>query len=374
MHGERCSVIKDVTAQPTSPAAWEAARKAESAKAVADGGRPLMRIGSAPVPHSSWGRPVDVVFVKDGVLYRDSHYGSLHVETAEHLQSVDELRVVVFADQGALRLAVKTLENAGAQQAARAIPYLVRQGYTSSFVCLTTSLAVRWWDPFRGKGLLQQWAKAMGASGASTPQTVRHLYALLASGELPSVSVDAAAGKLAQVAKLPGLANQFKAYDLARALSEQWAAMLRRDPNLLGRYLLSGEVVRCDPLRFGGGLILGRLSTPCKLRSGSSGKVLVFDNNGLEVAVDLKRFLAHDDHGNEGLFAELRVGKWGRGADTLLRSWQMGGSWLLTEAPMAPRSSHRRAMWLVGKRSVPAADTTGTSVREAPVDVVLAGS
>jgi len=352
------------------PAAWEASQRAESAKAVAAGGRPLLRMVTSPVPPITQGRMLDVFRAHGEKLFRSVHGGLERQETAPGLlPSTGEDRVLVFVDQAAVDQASRLLLRDGQDHAALALPYLVRQGYSSPFVCLTTALAVRWWDPFGRHGSLHQWAKALGAGAGDDYTLARRLYSLLASGEAVHELLDPVAQRLARAAVQPSLSSQFKAYDLARALSEHWGAISRRDPNLAEKYLLSGEVVKCKPLRFGGGLILGQLSVPCKLRTG---KVLVYNQQGLEAKVDLVRFVGHDNNGNEGFFAELKVGKWGKVAETLLRSWQAGDDWSLTAAPMAPWASAQRAMWLVGKKSLPG---DGKRLeRDVPVDVILAGS
>ena len=353
------------------PRAWEASQKAKSAKAVAAGGRPLLRMATSPVPHVSWGRPVDIVRAHDGKLFRSVHEGGVRRETATGLLAgANESRVVVFVDQEAVALASDLLLRDNQAQAAQALPYLVRQGYAARYVCLTTALATRWWAPFDGRGSLSQWGKALGVTSGDDYTMARRLYNLLASGLSVPEQLDSTADRLVRTAVLPSLPNQFKAYDLAGALSEHWGAVSRRDPHLAEKYILAGEVVQCKPLRFGGGLILGQVSTPCKLRTG--GKVLVYGPQGLEAQVDLVRFVGHDDQGNEGFFAELRVGKWGKTAEILLRSWQAGATWHLTAAPMTPRTSAQRAMWLVGKKSLPGDGERPE--REVPVDVVLAGS
>jgi len=360
-----------VSAEPPkhkSPAAWEAFRKAESAKSVAAGGRPIERMATSPVPHMSWGRRVDVLRAYEGQLMRSSWGGSLHKETGATLLGTHDDQVMLFVDQAAVDLAARLLANEGQHQAAAALPYLVRQGYACRYVCLLSSLCVRWWDPFDRRGSLQQWAKALGVCPGDDFSVARRVYSLLSSGLAAPDEVDSAARKLAAAAVKSSLPSQFKAYDFSRALSELWGALSRRDPNLEEKYRLSGEVVRCQPLRFGGGLILGQLSVPCKLRTGT---VIVYAQD-LEVNAELVRFLGRDDQGNEGLFCELSIGKWGWKSEALLRSWQAGGTWSLTASPYTARPSAQRAMWLTKKRSLPAA--SATIEREVPVDVVLAGS
>lgn len=325
---------------------------------------------TSPVPDLAYGRAVDVVRANSGKLFRSTHEGHVRQETsASLLPAQNEGRVVVFIDREAVDLASRMLLLDGQDQAALALPYLVRQGYSARYVCLTTALATRWWDPFNRHGSFRQWAKALGVVSGNDYDAARRLYRLLAKGNAAPALLDSAADKLARVATEKSLAKQFKAYNLARILSEHWGVVSRRDPLLMEKYILAGEVVRCKPLRFGGGLILAKVSEPCKLRTGT---VVVYGPNDLGVQVKLDRYTGHDDHGNEGFFAELNAGKKGRAFEMLLRSWQDGATWYLTGAPVIASNSDQRAMWLVGKKSLPGDGERPE--REVPVDVVLAGS
>jgi hypothetical protein len=357
-------------------AAWDAARKAESAKAVEDGRPPLERMSTPPVPHLSLGHPVTLFVAQDGKLYCAAHAAP---GRPPRLARADDMPLsglgdmCVFADEAALAAGVRLLRASGNERAARAVPYLARQGFCSYYVCLTTALATRFWSPFSGQATLGQWGKAFRVGGGpgvgAMMATARNLYEILASGQEPLTNVLQAADMLASCALRPG--QQFLAYDASRSLSEQWGAICRRDPALAERAMLSGEVVRFElPLRFGGGLVTGRVSAPCRLRTGS---VLVHNHDGLEAVAELKGFLSHDDLGNEGLFARLQVPSRGPNFERLLESWLNGDKWLLTAWPRTSRpvGNKGRAMWLTGRR---VADKPDAVEREAPVDVLLAGS
>lgn len=360
--------------QALSASSWEADLRARSAKAVGMGGKPLVRMGVSPVPNAA---RVRVVWLEGGHLssaIADSTATAVATASAPtaRVTTADLLSegVIVFVDEEALKISAKLLRDNGQTLASRAVVYLSRQGYTNKFVCLTRALSTRWWSPFPGTGTFWQWAGAMGLHGKDVPACAHALYTMIAKGDEAPPAVQRAAANLSKNALLPYVSAQYRAYDAARSLFEEWGSVCRQEPGLLGKYLASGEVVRCQlPHRLNGGMLACPVSTPGKLRRGN---VRLFNHSGLGIVVDLVGFSIGD---NDEIIAVLHTGpRKGKDLDRLVESWQDGDEWLLTSAPMSGMPASERALWLLRKGAAPEISIEHPIQRDVPVDVILAGS
>lgn len=269
---------------PASARPSEEELVAESARLVAAGGTPLQRMVAPTLSFDNAGEALVYLEGKRLVMVRTALVGGIsETLTSDIASQVAEWRNgVVFADRAALNATTKALGDSPAgRRKARVTSYLCRLPLNGQYAVLTEALARRFVAPGPA-GVLSTWRGAFHLEGVPTPELLVSLSTCAASGETPVIP-DALSrlrghGKSAAFQLSKGMSEAIGAYRTITRHGDLWSAVEHADPLLRESYLRIGDTVAVEPFKMLGGIVEARVSTPFKIRPGSS--VLVWSDGG----------------------------------------------------------------------------------------------
>jgi hypothetical protein len=365
---------------PESARTSEEALVAESARRVAAGGTPLERM-VAPSLYFDGAGEVFVQLTQGKLVLRTvSMLGELGDTITSNVanQIVDRRNGVIFVDRAALNAAMKALaaDSPNGQRRARVIAYLCRLPLNSKYAVLTDTLAQRFVAPGPATSL-STWRDAFHLEGVGDFELLVRLAQRAASGETPvipdAISRLRSYGNSCAFSLFKGRSESIAAYKSITRHGDLWAAVEHTDPILQAHYLRSGDTIAAMPFKMLGGLVEARVSTPFKIRPGSS--VLVWkDGRGLPATMVELGF----DPETESLTARFTTPATGKrrhnGYDMLFdalgyRGHGTGETFYVTTEPFAGSETPG------GKHNMHGSWSAGRSVtRELPLFVSLAAA
>ena len=348
----------------------EADLVAASARRVAAGERPLQRMEAPTLPFDGAGEAFVSLTGKALTVTTLSVIGTVaDTKPLESISQVMDWRSgVIFAERAAL---AATLKAFASSHKVRTIAYLCRLPVNGRHAVLTDTLAMRFVAP-GPPASLETWRTAFGLGRLPLPELLVRLAREAAAGEttvLPGAVADLRRyGKEAAFHLSKGRAEAIRAYKAITRHADLWAAVQHADPLLRETYLRSGDTVTATPFKMLGGLVECHVSTPFKIRPGSSVVVWRDGERGLPATLVDLGF----DPGTETLTAKLARPSTGKrrrnGYDQLFDALNSGESFYLTTQPFAgtaaPGGGRRQGSWTFG-RSV---------TRELPLFVSLAAA
>lgn len=362
------AAIKGVmdTHTPTSPAQYDASHTKASLEHVAAGGAPIARMGSATlttllpscVTLAHVGRGVRMVRIGEEIvdpkIVELAHVGTL---TAEHLATLlsTSLVDVLFVDRGAVSAATRTLASSpdkNIARLARIVTYLAKCPVVNQCAVLTSALATKFWAPEPKKSDdIGAWASWFKVGDTTNPLTaVPDLVGLATTGVPPLFDpLFRAQSGAATAALLRGRAGSTDAFVAISHLMDTWRSIENIDPILCQRSVLTGEAARIVPLERSGSNVIATISTPLKLRPGST--VLLFEPG--VTTQELPVVLASLDFDSDAgmllaRFGSTRLDPFSKrqarrnGFDVLLGRESIGKEFLIAAKPYVPRSASFR--------------------------------
>jgi len=384
------------TSRPLSGiAAFDAEHHQLSAEQVATGGHPLMRM-SAPTLTTTPEAMVVIGAGRSGAVRciaktpdLPSTHPMLHVPVSQNLtaQTLADLFTttglvdVVIADRITVRAVVGILAkdtNPKSKWLSKIIGYLARRPAINQCAVLTDALAEKFWCPAGSNADdLRMWGQALGMT-ASRYGGVRELIAACTDG-VPSVVVGRSnlrnSSSDVTSAMLRGNKARVDAFDALGTHEGMWAALQGSDPVLYRRGLRTGSTVALTIADNMSSHLTCSVSTPCKLRTGST--VVAFTTNGTVFQVRLERM--DFDPATEQLQVVLGPGTGTKilGSGGLRNQWTMmcqypvgSDGFCAITAPFMGRSSSRFA----GAQRFGPAVAARRPNRSVPLDVALAAA
>ena len=180
---------------------------------------------------------------------------------------------VVFADRAALSATLKALGTSERPHRSRAISYVCRLPVNGQHAVLTDALAMRFVAPGPPSSL-ETWRAAFRLEGLPTTELLVRLATEAAAGEstvFPGAVADLRRyGKEVSSHLSKGRSEAIGAYKVVTRHADLWNAVQHADPLLREAYLRTGDTVTATPFKMLGGLVECHVSTPFKIRPGSS--------------------------------------------------------------------------------------------------------
>ena len=263
--------------------------KAESARRVAAGHLPLQRMEAPGLVFDDAGDAL--VWLAGGKLKMATLsvvpelIGPSSVSTEMVADTVIEwAKGVVFADRASLSAVLRALERSGSpikRQRGRVVSYMTRLPLNSQFTVLTDALASRYVAP--GESTIAAWRSSFRLSQSlSQVEALVALARIAGDGDvtvLPkALATLAASGVKIRTLLNGGHGSAVHAYNAVNSHVELWSTVERTDPLLRLASLRSGDTVTATPFKMIGGIVECLVSTPFKLRPGSS--VIVWADGG----------------------------------------------------------------------------------------------
>lgn len=276
---------------PTGARPSEEELVAESAQRVAGGSTPLARMAAPTLSFDNAGEAFVYLDGKRLVMAKGAVLGGISdiVTSGVALQVAEWRTGVVFADRAALNATMKALSDSpSGRRKARTIAYLCRLPLNGQHAVLTDALAQRFVAPGATRAL-STWQEAFHLKGASTPELLMRLATHAASGE-STVIPDAVSklrghGKDAAFHLSKATSGAIEAYKAITRHGDLWSAVEHADPILRESYLRTGDTVAVEPFKMLGGIVEARVSTPFKIRPGSSVLVWRDGDRGLSATM-----------------------------------------------------------------------------------------
>lgn len=335
----------------------ERAKRHQSAALVKSGLQPLPRMDLPTVEVSC---PVVYVCRSGDELVVCDERSSKKLNS---ITSLDTESLVVWEDEQTLHMFFAKFGHT-APGFAKAVKYLVKQPYHTRHACLTTMLSRKWWDPFSGKGTVEQWGRALGFEGTSKHDLMILLLDMCSSTEFITLGVHRQLKELQK--RVTGLSVDmvqkprdfnFKIYDTAQLVHELWMFLERLDPKLRELKIVNGETVAVLGYREYGKQFIVKISQNCKIRSGD---ILLMNEHDVIHQTSFTHFLADDGILGPGLYMELTL------------RVPIEATKYITSGFQGHVKDKKRARWLVYQN---ATDRPLPVERpDVPLDVVLAAS
>lgn len=268
---------------PPLPGQNEAQLVAESARRVAAGNGPLQRMTSPTLAFQQSGELF--VYLEHGQLqmsYISLAGGIRHPTTTDIANEVKRWNNgVIFADRSAFAVTLGLLKKEYEKLTIDAICYTMQLALNGRYTILTDALATRYVAP-GAPGSLETWREAFHIGKRPMLNLLVALAAKASDGEnlvFPNAvsTLQEYGGEiLSELSK--GWSRAIQAYKVATRHSDLWNAVQHSDSLLRDIYLATGDTISVTPLKMLGGRVECKVSTPFKIRPGSS--VVIWQDGG----------------------------------------------------------------------------------------------
>ena len=218
----------------------------------------------------------------------------------------------IFADRRTLTVLLKQMNDSPTdRRMAKALAYTSKMPLNGRCHVLTDALALKYTTSAKLTSIAA-WKAAFGLGDLDTQQALVELIRLASEGEnavfpaaVPSLT---SLGRLAFSKIVSGKQSAIAAYKLITRHHDLWEAVVHSDALLRETAVRRGDTIVATPYKFLGGMVECRVSTPFKIRPGSSVVVWRDDECGLSATLVSLGF----DSASESLtarFTSPRVGK-----------------------------------------------------------------